>query len=139
MVVPRIDTQTLTTDFDPVQRVVYIRFSGSLTPDIVTRLYDWINALTEALGAEHIRGVVNDMRGMRFLQSYSLGMLAKASRKANAKHDFSHLPTAYIVSSLFQDQIARMAIRVAPNRRAIVHSDEEALRFIDDWHKQHTT
>ncbi len=36
MIVPRIDTQTLTTDFDPVQRAVYIRFSGSLTPNTVT-------------------------------------------------------------------------------------------------------
>ncbi len=113
-----------------------MRFHGSLTPAIVTSLYNWIYALTETVGVQNIRGAVNDLRGMTFLQSYSSGILAKESRKANARQDLTHIPTTYIVQNLLQDQIGRIAIKVAPTRRCIVHSDDEALRFIEDWHQQ---
>ncbi len=136
MSLPRIDSQALTAYFDEAQKIVYMRFHGSLTPAIVTSLYDWISTLIETVGVQNIRGAVNDLRGMTFLQSYSLGILAKESRKANARQDLTHIPTTYIVQNLLQDQIGRIAIKVAPNRRSVVRSEEEALGFIDEWYQQ---
>ena len=138
MNVPRLDSDPVTAYFDPVSQITHTIYRGKLTPEVTLQAYQWTFAALEVIDVKDIRGSIYDFRRVTEFHNANLSILQRVSQKANIQYDFSHIPVALIVSSLLQEHLVLVYMKVSPQekRKRIVKSEPEALAFINEWHKR---
>lgn len=102
------------------------------------RLYMDGAKIVREYGVEKIQGMIIDFRTVERFERDNLASTQRESYNLNAKMSIDHIPVALIVQTPLQEQTLRISIRATPDqhRKKIVHSEDEALQFIDAWHQQ---
>lgn len=123
--------------YDEEHNIVWVTYRGMLDADATSKVYSWLSKFFDARDNNNIDGEIFDFRNVETFGPDNLFEARKKSRGFNLKQDISHLPVAMICSNFYQEEILRGPMQNIPenNRKAIVHSDEEALDFIVSWHQ----
>ncbi|RMG83051.1 MAG: hypothetical protein D6712_13665 [Chloroflexi bacterium] len=144
MTFPRIDSDDLTAYFDDEHYITYVVYRGVLTDQQTLRVYAWMGELLKAaiaagLGLNDLYGSVYDFREVTNFKQYNLSTVMRESQKVNTKMNLSHVPVALLVQSPLQEELLRIALKLTPQdyRKKVVHSEQEALDFIEQWHHEH--
>jgi hypothetical protein len=139
MNIPPLQNEYIRASFDEERHLIRVVYSEELPIEVPVLFYRWLESLVEAVDIKTVRGGTFDLRKTKNIHPQILGRTSKESRAANRKTDMSHVPIAFIVETLYQSEVARILIHLTPQpeRRHIVKSEEEALRFIDEWNKTH--
>jgi hypothetical protein len=137
MVVPQIDAEGITARFDETQSILFVAYRGILIPNLTIQFYEWRAEVVQLIDIKTIRGTVVDFRAVTVFPVRNLTTVYKQSRDANQQIDMSHIPVAMVVSTPEQEQSVRASLQVTPqqNRRRIVNTPEDALAFIEAWHR----
>lgn len=137
MNVEPLNTENVTASFDPDTRIACITYTGELTPAITTQAYGWIISKALEVGVENIYGGYFDFRDVTKFLVENVRTVKRAHKSKPPAVDFSRTPTGLIVKDLYQESMVRVSMRVneQSDRLRIVHSEEEALQFLDEWHQ----
>ncbi len=133
--------QQVTAHYDGDERVVYVIYFGILGPDASTAAYEWLENLINTIGVDAIRGEIFDFTGVTQFRPDNLINAKKSSRMLNLRTNVDNMPVAMVVKDMVQEEILRGPMRNVPEnpRKRIVHSEEEAFAFFDEWHAQRDT
>ncbi|RMG83052.1 MAG: hypothetical protein D6712_13670 [Chloroflexi bacterium] len=141
---PYIKSEDLDAHFDSDNMLLFITYRGVLSDKQTLRVYEWFHELLtatmkEGLYPSDLRGAVFDFREVTDFRQYNLLTVMRESQKMNKTANFSHVPVAMVVNSLLQEELVRVALKVSPQdyRKRIVRTPQEALNFIDNWHREH--
>lgn len=136
MVAP-LELERATARYDQQTHTVYVIYKGVLDAQTPVLVYDWLDLVYEAVDVDALRGQVFDFRQVKDFAQDNLVMARRSSNRMNMKTNISHCPVALIVGDFYHEEILRTAMRISPehNRKQIVWSDEEAQKFLDDWHQ----
>jgi hypothetical protein len=124
--------------YDNDAGIVYVTYSGYLTGEASTAVYDWLGDVIQTVGIDKMRGEVFDFREVTEFLPDNLMDARRNSRRYNFRNDVRKLPVAMIVKDFYQEEILRGPMQnVRENaRKTIVRNMDEALTFINDWHTQ---
>ena len=124
--------------FDPETNIAHIAYSGVLHADVTLQVYNWLDAINEEVGLENVRGQVFDFSAVETFDPGNLKVARRTSSRANMKQDNSHIPVGLIVGTPVHEETLRTDMRISPEntRKKIVWSKDEALEFIETWHKE---
>lgn len=137
----RLETPEVTAYYDQEQRIVFITYTETLTPEISKAVYEWANRIATPDEVARTRGSIYDFRPVKKFNLGNLSVVQQKSSQLNRKEDFSNHAVALIVDSFYQESMVRttMHVTTGQERKRIVHSMEEALAFIDSFHKKRST
>lgn len=136
MILYPYDSPGLSIHYDSDQRIVFATYKDTLTPEISSQFYAWV-AMPKDLQLKDFRGAIFDYRQVKRFHNYNIHTTKRASQTANLKFDMSHIGVALIVQTYYQEQMIRATLALTPQqeRKRIVHSDAEALAFIEEWER----
>lgn len=139
MPVNTLQTEQINAIYDEANRLLRVTYFGDLAPETPLLFYQWLDHVHEALGIKNVLGAIFDFRQMTKFHESNLSTTIKESRSANREIDMSHLPVVFWVKTAYQEEIARILIKLTPqkNRRTLAYSEQEALAFIANWHQEH--
>lgn len=125
--------------YDPQTALVYVSYTGVITPAVTETIYQWGTALVQQVGPEHIRGMITNFSAVEQFDHKTLNAAAKASQQINMVFDLSNLPVGLVVNNLYQEHLVRTSINLTGHieRMRIVYSEAEALAFIEAYHQHH--
>jgi len=131
-----LEQDQVTASYDPDQRIARIHYTGILGSDASHAAYQWLDELIQAIGIENIHGEIFDFTEVTQFQPDNLIDARKNSRKLNLRVDIHSTPVAMIVRDEVQKEILRGPMRNVPEnkRKRIVHSEDEAFAFFEEWH-----
>jgi hypothetical protein len=136
----RIETEQFSAYYDENEQILFVTYSGIMTPDVTAQFYTWLlQSLAERPGlVETARGSVYDFRKVARFENKNLTAAQRESQNLSQRFDVSHIPVALIVGSLYQEQLLRvtMQIQQGQERKRIVRSVDEALAFFNEYHRQ---
>jgi hypothetical protein len=137
----RLELPEVTAYYDEDQCIVFIAYAETLSPDISKAVYEWANRIATSEEVARSRGSIYDFRRV---QKFNLGNLAVVQQKStqlNRKEDFSNHAVALIVDTFYQESMVKTAMQISPGqeRKRIVHSMEEALTFVENFHNKRRT
>jgi len=137
MTVTPLDAEQIKARYDETSRLLRVTYFGDLAENTPALFYQWLDHVDATIGIKNVRGVILDMRKMTKFHESNLSSTVKESRTMNREVDMSHLPVVFWVQNPYQEEIARILIKLTPqkNRRVLRHTEAEALAFIEDWHK----
>ncbi len=137
MSIEPLETSQASARYDEEHNVVWVTYRGVLNADATTQVYTWLAKFFNARDNREIDGEVFDFREVQTFGPDNLFEARKKSRGFNLKQDITNLPVAMICSNFYQEEILRGPMQNVPenNRKAIVHSDQEAVDFITGWHQ----
>ena len=137
-----IQTDTLETVFDEATGIAYGTYKGELTPDLPAQAYAWFIRIVQAgVPLESVKGVIFDFRAVTTFHPTNASTTQTKSRQIKKQMDISHIPVGLVVGTRYQESMVRVsqgANRVQ-DRTRIVWSMEEAVKFIQDFHKADAT
>jgi hypothetical protein len=139
MSLPRIDRPNLTAYFDLERRLTHVIYRGPMTADMTVDVYRWIIELAstpQAAENSEVRGSLYDFREVTDFQQYSLSTVQRESRQLSFNIDVSKIPVALLVNSLMQEQMVSVGMKITTgeHRKRIVHSEEAAFAFFEEFH-----
>jgi hypothetical protein len=84
-----------------------------------------------------MRGEIFNFQDVEDFGLTNLMLARQMSKSINIRKDTSRIPIALVVKNVYQEEILRGPMQVSPEnkRKKIVQSEEEAVEFIDDWHR----
>ncbi len=137
--VKRLETEHVSTYYDPDSRIAFITYHIEVNPMSTKLAYEWIGTSAPIIGIENIRGGIFDFRHVTCFAGYSLSVVRQERQKIQAKQKFCHIPTALIVNSPLQEQMVYTSLKITEQseRFKVVKDMESALAFIDAWHQYH--
>lgn len=126
------------THYDEDNNVVWVTYHGLLDAEASAQVYHWLADFFNARDNKEVSGEIFDFRNVDTFGPDNLFEARKKSRGFNLKQDVSELPVAMICSNFYQEEILRGPMQNVPEnqRKRIVHSEEEALQFIAEWHRE---
>ena len=132
-------SEQATAYYNEEQHIIWVTYSGVLGADVTVQVYDWLNRLILAIGVDQIYGQIFDFSAVTEFQESNLQTARKTSKRMNIKVDTSHIPVALVVGNFYQEEILSGPMRVEAGhiRKRIVHSEAEALAFIEAWNLEH--
>ena len=135
MAFERLETEQAQAFFDEDNQIVYVAYSGSLGSDVTVTVYDWLDRLIKSIGLDVIQGEIFDFSGVTEFQESNLQTARKTSKRMNLRVDTSKIPVALVVDSFYQEEILRGSMQISPDhvRKRIVHSQDEAQAFLEEW------
>lgn len=135
--VASIDTPRVSSTFDTTSRLILVTYYDTLSSEVTTEVYAWINNLIEGYGVETVRGAIFDFRLVTKFPPDNMRTVQRTSSTLNVKYDMSHIPVALLVRDFQQEQQVRLTTRITPQetRKRIVHSPDEAHAFIQEFHQ----
>ena len=93
--------------YDSDSGIAYITYTGYLTGEASTVVYDWLADVTQAIGMANMRGEVFDFRDVTQFMPDNLMDARRNSRRYNVKNDVRGLPVAMVVKDFYQEEILR--------------------------------
>lgn len=135
-----IDPTKAECRYDAEKRLLHVNYLNELTSEITAQVYSGIMKLLGTVGAEAIRGGIFDFRQVKRFHYGNVSTVQRSSTSLNVNYDMSHIAVALIVDGIQQEHTVRVSMRVTPqeHRKRIVRSEEEALAFIEEFHKKRT-
>jgi hypothetical protein len=136
MTIPPLQHPNASASYDAATRIAHIVYSGSLTAEASTAVYDWLADLAQAVGV--IYGEIFDFRQVTEFMPDNLMEARKKSRRRALKPQTQAVPVAMIVKDFYQEEILRGPMQNVPenHRKTIVHDLDSALAFLRQWHEQ---
>jgi|GEM_PF-514733 len=124
--------------YDDEAKIAFIKYSGVLSAEESTAVYDWLADLVEAIGLDEIYGEVFDFREVTEFAPDNLMQARRNSRRYNMRNNVRRLPVAMIVSNFYQEEILRGPMQnVEENKRkAVVREMDDAVAFLREWHAE---
>lgn len=137
---PTLKNENVNAYFDSETGISHIAYTGVLTSSVTSQLYEWVKELMPIIGDNATRAVVFDFRGVTKFAQDNLRTVQRKSKEINRAKDQSDHPVALIVGNMYQEQMVSVTNRLVPgeDRKRIVHSQEEALAYINEWHIKNT-
>lgn len=137
MTIPVLSHPNARAEYNAETRVATITYSGFLNAEASTAVYDWLADLAQHVGL--VYGEVFDFRQVTEFMPDNLMEARKKSRRRALRPQTQLVPVAMIVKDFYQEEILRGPMQNVPEnqRKAIVHSVDEALAFLQDWHQRH--
>jgi hypothetical protein len=134
MAVTPLEHPNAKAHFDEDTRIAFIRYSGYLTAEVSTVVYDWLADVNQAYGVPY--GEVFDFRDVTEFMPDNILEARKKSRRRNLRGEVHHMPVAMIVKDYYQEEILRGPMQNVPEnpRKTIVKAMDEALAFLHQWH-----
>lgn len=141
MAIAPLNLEKVSAEYASDSKIAFIKYTGTLTADDSTTVYDWLADLVEAVGLENIYGEIFDFREVTEFAPDNLMEARRNSRRYNMRNRVRHLPVSMIISSFFQEEILRGPMQnVEENKRkAIVWEMDDAVNFLHEWHAQQET
>ena len=138
MAIASLKSEKVSAEFVDDSKIAFIKYSGVLTAEESTTVYNWLADLVEAVGLDNIYGEVFDFREVTEFAPDNLMEARRNSRRYNMRNRVRDLPVAMIISSFFQEEILRGPMQnVEENKRkTVVWEMEDAINFLDEWHAQ---
>ncbi len=124
--------------YDEESKIAFVKYSGVLSAEESTAVYDWLADLVEAIGLDSIYGEVFDFREVKEFAPDNLMQARRNSRRYNMRNNVRRLPVAMIISNFYQEEILRGPMQnVEENKRkTLVHEMDDALAFLKGWHEE---
>lgn len=140
MSLPTLEIEKASATYDEDTRIVFISYRGDLDGETSTFVYNWLTKIIEAVGIENIYGEIFDFREVEQFMPDNLMDARRNSRRYNMKNNVKKLPVAMVISNHFQEEILRGPMQnVEENKRkAIVWNFDDAVNFLNSWHRDHT-
>lgn len=137
MSIAPLEMEKASAYFDDESRIAFVKYSGVLSAEESTAVYDWLADLVEAVGLEGIYGEIFDFRKVQEFASDNLMQARRNSRRYNMRNNVRRLPVAMIISNFYQEEILRGPMQnVEENKRkTLVYKMEEAVDFLHQWHE----
>jgi hypothetical protein len=137
---PQLDTPNIRAYFDEERGISLISYKGLLDSTVTTQLYAWVRELLPLLSPDATRGVIFDFRQVTQFASGNISTARDQSKQINQNQDATNHPVALIVSTLYQEQMVKVTMKLSPReeRKKIVHALDEALTYIQQWHLEHS-
>ena len=137
MSIAPLEMENASARYDDESQIAFIKYSGVLTAEESTAVYDWLADLVEAVGLETIYGEVFDFREVKEFAPDNLMQARRNSRRYNMRNRVRHLPVAMIISNFYQEEILRGPMQnVEENKRkTLVREMDDALAFLKQWHE----
>ncbi len=138
MTIQDLEFQKAHARYDEDSKIAFIKYSGILSAEESTAVYDWLADLVEAIGLDTIYGEVFDFREVTEFAADNLMQARRNSRRHNMRNNVRGLPVAMIISSFYQEEILRGPMQnVEENKRkTIVWEMDDALAFLHEWHAE---
>ena len=135
--IPALDETNVSGHFDMQQNIFYIYYKNTLSADTTNKAYGWLFKNAGLIGA-NIRAFVFDFTQVKNFQRENTRAAQNQSRRANATADLSRIPAALVVKTHYQEQLVLLSMMAnkVEERTKICHSQDEALNFIDDFHRK---
>jgi hypothetical protein len=134
----KLETANVIAHFDEEDSVLRITYIGQVTPDVTESVYSWIGRLIVSSGGNVglARGSIYDFRQVTDFVNRNLSTAQRESSQLSRKVDVSNHPVALLVDTFYQEQFVRLSMKVSKqdNRKRIVHSEADALTYIDEFH-----
>lgn len=135
-----LESEQVEARYDPETKLLFVAYRGVLTPAVSAQFYRWLGQLLEHSPEEasQARGSIYDFRQVTRIENSNLTSAQRQSQQMNKKADLSHHPVALIAANLYQRELLRLTMQISPqqDRKRIV-SSEEALEFIEHFHRTH--
>jgi hypothetical protein len=133
----RLELPEVTAYYDEAQRIVFVAYTETLTPDISKAVYEWANRIATSEEVARSRGSIYDFRRVQKFNLGNLTVVQQKSTQLNRKEDFSNHAVALLVDTVYQESMVKTAMQISPGqaRKRIVHSMEEALAFVESFHE----
>jgi len=124
--------------FDKATGIAFITYSGTLSSEASTAVYDWLGDLIQQVGVENVYGEVFDFRAVTEFMPDNLMDARRSSRRYNMRNNTKRLPVSMIVRDFYQEEILRGPMQnVKENaRKSIVRTMDAAIAFLHDWHQK---
>lgn len=137
MIIESLKTDNVSASYDPETRIATVTYYGALTPSITAQAYAWIFSGAQKLGVENIYGGIIDFREVTTFELANIRTVKREHTMHRGEVDFSTLPTALLVKTMYQEQMVRVSMRVTDqsSRLRIVYDEDEAHTFIKNWHQ----
>lgn len=123
-----------------------ITYSGEITPEMTTRVYQWMGQALKLMPEDHtVRGAIFDFTGVDETSSTNITTANVRGKSFRAEHApvVTNIPTALIVNTMYQELLVETMMKLAKHSRdeseshvRVVRSKDEARAFIDGWHQK---
>lgn len=122
--------------YDARTGVIHCVYGDIATPHIITALYEEAMHLTRSAGVTQVTGYIFDFRAVTRFAPGNMAAMQQNIIRVNRLPDIAPIPTALLVHNHVQEHLLRVAVVASPGkeRRQIVHTLDEAHRFIQTWH-----
>lgn len=136
---PTLDTPNVRAYFDRATGISHIVYTGSIDGRHTAAVYEWVKQLLPVIGEQATYGVIFDFSAVTKFAPDNLSTTRRESQSINKERDNSDHPVALVVNTMYQEQMVRVSTRISPqeDRKRIVRSNEEALAYFQEWHRQH--
>lgn len=134
----QLETQQASAVYDPETRIATVAYRGNLSANVTKEVYAWLEDLYREMGAEGFYGQIFDFREVTDFDRTNLVTARKLSTRINSIVDVTQIPVALIVGDFYHEEILRSGMRISPEhqRKHIVWTEDEALRFIQGKHRE---
>lgn len=141
MAVPDLNHPNAKAYFNQENQIVYITYTGVLSADASTAVYDWLHDVAQTVGIENMYGEIFDFRDVTEFMPDNLMSARSNSRRMNMRQNVKKLPVAMIVKDFYQEEILRGPMQnVKENKRkTVVRTMDDAEDFLNQWHAENTT
>ena len=133
-----LSTESVTAYYDPTVLLGLVEYRGELSAEVTATVYKWIFQIVEKIPLEQGRGSIYDFRQVTHFKRDNTTAAFRQSTALHTRVDTSNHPVALIVGNFIQEHAVRIAMRISPQeeRKRIVHSQQEALAFINSWNRK---
>ena len=131
--------ENATAFVDVENLIVFCSYRNVLSTTETTAVYDWLKAgMMDWFSEEKFRGGIFDFRDVTNFGIGNMPVAKQASKEVNDLVDLSIFPVALLVKNINQEVKVRMSmLDERTSRKRVVHSEEEALAFINSWNETH--
>jgi hypothetical protein len=136
----RLELEQVSGYYDDASEILFITYHGLVSGDISSKVYAWLGRLIQqGNDPTAARGSVYDFRDVKDFVLGNLTTTHTRSQSLNTKVDITNHPVALIVGNMYQRVTIKTTMNITPQqkRKRIVESMEEALAFIEEWHRDH--
>jgi hypothetical protein len=135
-----LNTDEVSGWHDATAQISYFVYYGEVTPNVTADVYEYIGASFQQNGTGFVKGGLYDFRHVTGFQNANLNTVRRTSGALNTNYDMSHIAVGLIVSSILQERMVLLAMKVTPQekRKKIVYGYQEGLDFIRTFHARRT-
>lgn len=134
--VTMIDTDHVSCHYHYDDCIVCVQYYGALTAEVTGQVFAWLTRMFECCGADRLIGAIFDYRAVTQFAASNVAIMQRSSTALNTAYDLTHVAVPIIVCNQYQEQMARLAMRVTKDepRRVIVPTMRTALEFVSTYH-----
>ncbi|MDQ7027160.1 MAG: hypothetical protein Q9P44_16565 [Anaerolineae bacterium] len=138
-----LKTEQIEASFDETRGLLLVKYRGKLLSVVTNQFYAWLMANMKANPEKvtEARGSIYDFRDVTDFEIDNLSAPQQGSKQLTSQSDVTGHPVALIVNDIYQEGMVKLSMQLTEqqDRKRIVKSTDEAVAFIDNWYKEHST